>query len=248
MIVSMPSCIIGGMETSRENAIKAGEKRYLSSRPCKRGHVGYRYSVNAVCAQCDTEIFAVRRRCKKGYTKHKAVGVCDMCGKRFEKSNNANHYCSDICRFFSKVDVRGADECWPWIGACDGSGYGNFFEGASGKRIKASQYSFRIFRGAISGVSSDDHHGTCVCHRCDNRLCVNPAHLFLGSHSANMWDMARKGRHVNGRVKTFGAGDVAMAKRLYATGLSQDKVAVIMGTSQKTIHRMVRDKYIPIAA
>lgn len=91
---------------------------------------------------------------------------------------------SDKERFWAKVDRRGPDECWPWRAATDRDGYGAFNVRAA--MFGAHRVSWKITTGATPTK--------CVCHTCDNPRCVNPAHLWLGTHQDNMQDKIAKGR------------------------------------------------------
>jgi len=90
-------------------------------------------------------------------------------------------------RFWSKVSIYWDAECWPWTAGLMGRmGYGNF---SVGGRNRAAH---RVAWESANGESIPD--GKFVCHRCDNPVCCNPAHLFLGTHADNMRDARTKGR------------------------------------------------------
>ena len=93
-------------------------------------------------------------------------------------------------RFWDKVDKTG--DCWEWKGT-KRRGYGRFrFNGAL---TDAHRASWQLANGPIPEMEGTDHRGTCVLHKCDNRSCVRPDHLFIGTHNANVMDMIDKGRH-----------------------------------------------------
>lgn len=115
--------------------------------------------------------------------------------------------------------------CWLWIGEIDAYGYGSLFlfkervsRGNWRKiRIKVHRQSWKIHRGEI-------HSGMEVCHSCDMPGCVNPEHLYLGTHRQNMDDRDRKGRLAQGERSPFSK---ISAKDVVAIRASTQTLAVL---------------------
>lgn len=92
-------------------------------------------------------------------------------------------------RFWSKVDIRGASECWLWTAHVTPYGYGDFT--FNRRTYQASRFAMMLT--LVRYLESTE----CVLHDCpggDNPLCVNPNHLWIGSHADNSSDMVNKGR------------------------------------------------------
>jgi hypothetical protein len=135
-------------------------------------------------------------------------------------------------RFWALVDKSG--DCWIWRGAQGSTGYGTFHPG---KRLElAHRVSYELAHGPIPD-------GYQVCHRCDVRLCVNPAHLFAGTQSENLQDARRKGRLTAGErhpMARLTDAQVAEIRAACARGESQIAVARRFNTSRGHVGRLVR--------
>lgn len=154
--------------------------------------------------------------------------VAGMRGKKRSTYGKAKVSVND--RFWSKVSRCDTDECWPWIGAKDVSGYGYLAGTRREKAAKAHRLSYLLHYGEIP-------KGLCVCHKCDNPSCVNPSHLFLGTLADNNADKLSKGR----LVVPYGEAhpkskltleDIKSIMSLRAAGLTQTQIAKQFGIAQ----------------
>lgn len=147
-------------------------------------------------------------------------------------------YSSLEVAFYARCPVeRPADECWEWQGTLVG-GYGQLRFG--GSRYAAHRVSYELHKGPIP-------EGLYVCHACDNRACVNPAHLWLGTNEANMQDKLAKNRqaHVIGRQQgtvKLHPPQVLVIRRLVREGVSQQAIARRFGISQSLVSRIASGK------
>lgn len=132
-------------------------------------------------------------------------------------------------RFFAKVIKT--ESCWLW--KTRGRRYGSIKDGNKTKSI--NRVSWEIHFGPIP-------EGLEVCHTCDNTFCVNPGHLFLGTHEDNMKDMKSKGRSNGGSPPGENCGSskltneqVIEIRRLGSLDLSHQKIAERFNVSRRTI-------------
>jgi HNH endonuclease len=140
-----------------------------------------------------------------------------------------------IERFWEKVVPGPANECWLWTGmVLINVGYGylqTLARNGPRKVITAHRLSYHIHKG--------DPGKLYVLHTCDNRLCVNPNHLFLGTHLENLEDMYQKQRHSHGEshgMHKLNESQVREIRRRADTGENQGKIAADFGISRTSVH------------
>lgn len=152
-------------------------------------------------------------------------------------------------RFWSKVEKRSPDECWPWIGYMDRDGYGKI------------RINFKTHPSTIWGahrVAYLIHHGEIrndlfCCHVCDQPSCCNWRHLFMGTNQENIRDASMKGRMANGarhvRAKLSSDQIIEMRMRYGEGSISTRKLASEFGIGKTEAHRIISHtawRHIPL--
>lgn len=132
-------------------------------------------------------------------------------------------------RFWPKVDVRGPDECWPWLGARNSGGYG-IIRDIDTRLISASRASLI--------VDGRDPGALWALHSCDNPVCVNPAHLRPGTQAENLLEAVDRGRHTPGTARLTPALVTEIRARARG-GAKQQDIAAEFGVAQSTVSEIV---------
>jgi len=138
-------------------------------------------------------------------------------------------------RFWSKVTI--SDGCWAYGGSTNNKGYGAICGKVHGIFL-AHRYAYFFWNGELP-------NGALVCHKCDNRICVRPSHLFLGTPKENSQDMARKGRSAmavgarSSRSKLT-SDDAWNIRRLYDAGMPTRQLGARFGVDARTATKIGR--------
>ena len=125
--------------------------------------------------------------------------------------------------------------CWLWTGLVDKNGYGRIT--VSYKGDKAHRVSYEQYVGPIPD-------GLIVCHKCDTPACINPDHLFLGTHADNIADRDAKGRHVPSYGESNGSAKLTAASvmAIRAARGKQREIAAKFDISQQTVSNIKRGR------
>lgn len=147
--------------------------------------------------------------------------------------------------FWSRVSVGNLDECWPWQGSTNSTGYGNAaWHGKLYCAHRVAAWLLGLVEHPAAPIDKDAHGF--VLHSCDNRLCCNPTHFFMGNFTSNMLDMYEKKRHVvyygssHANAKLTDEDVLAIRARYALGGVRQVDIANDYGVNQVTISLVVR--------
>lgn len=164
-------------------------------------------------------------------------GLCEPHYKKAWRRGDLEKFkkISSIDRFLEHTNIS-KDGCWLWSGPKLLAGYGKF--GVRGKTVSAHRFSYSHYIGKIPEAMH-------ICHTCDTPACVNPDHLFLGTHQDNMRDKVAKLRQPRGE-NTVGVklteNKVHQIKKFISDGVSKSKIARHFDVSRASIYAIEAGK------
>ncbi len=138
-----------------------------------------------------------------------------------------------ITRISRKVNCAPKESCWNWTGLRNIYGYAVIKRNGKSNCL-VHRIMYELFVGNIPDKMM-------VLHKCDNRRCVNPSHLFLGTQGDNMRDAALKNRMVH----KLSFRQVLEIRRLYIEGFTQEEISKMFSINQSNVSRIVSKKRRP---
>lgn len=132
-------------------------------------------------------------------------------------------------RFWEKVKIGLPDDCWEFTGGLN-KGYGVF--SIESRAIIAHRVSWMMLRGPIP-------KGKLVLHKCDNRKCVNPNHLYIGTYSDNNYDRSMRYIGRIGKVSRFHEGEIWLMRRLFRAGINRYTIMKMFKISRRYLYNLM---------
>lgn len=194
----------------------------------KYGENGLNTPISVVCEYCNLVFI------RSAQARYRSIGkVIKYCSKRCK---NLAEY-PIVVRFWNKVDktpgLGPEGTCWEWTGALTKSGYGvlGHIHLRLHSYLKTHRLSWELHFGKIL-------NGLHVCHSCDNRKCVNPEHLWLGTNAENTADKVNKNRQLKGS-EIFAAKltekDIPLIRNLLKEGRTHKYIAKLFNVDPSLI-------------
>lgn len=193
--------------------------RYCSRACASRANAAVQRLPPMICAECGIKFIALTRSRKFCSMKCSGIGV--------SRSRKRTPF---ILTEYFWARVKKTDTCWLWTGSIQVNGYGMAATGGP-KRQSAHRLSWELHYGPLPD-------GAFVCHHCDNRACVRPDHLFLGTAKDNVHDMIAKDRHSRGERRSRHKLNDDIVRFIRRSRVTNAALAVRYGVSPSVISRI----------